>query len=443
MNGLNSLFVFVAFIVLGIGLYTVIPDLFLHHLGIGSFKRQYGPGVALTIDDGPDPQFTPRILDILDYYQVKATFFLVGEKAQLYPDLVQQIINRGHIVGAHSQYHRHSWKKSPWETWREWQENITTLEGLTGKKIEWIRPPWGTFNLALFWWIRKNKKKAVLWNALGQDWKVKRTPEEITLRILKDIRQGSIILLHDSGGEIGAPENTIQALNLICRKVIREYKLPILPLEFPEWSWWHRIIFVLWEKWEYIYANLFQIKRINATNLFRLTKKRYKGPDLYDGNGDLLAAKGDIVAEIHLDNIRFQCKETDSHKVGLKALSRVKESLPVLAQYITESSDYQDIKVLLGLTLLNRGVKRLGFEVQDIPSTWANRKKGILQKVIILIYHPLGIARNTKRLGSKPKLVWISKQKLMGCWLPQKEKTLIDTFRNGKNNRVNINNQIC
>jgi peptidoglycan-N-acetylglucosamine deacetylase len=428
MNGFNSLLVLFTLMIIGLGIYTVIPDMFLHRLGIGSFKRQYGPGVSLTIDDGPDPYFTPRILEILDYYQVKATFFLVGEKAQRYPDLVRQILEKGHTVGAHSQHHSLSWKMSPWMTWREWQQNLTILEHLTCKKVDWIRPPWGTFNLALYCWMIKSKKKAVLWNAQGQDWRVMRTPEEITSRILNNIRQGSIILLHDSGGEIGAPENSIQALNLICQKVIMEFKLPILPLEFPEWSWRRRFAFVLWEKWEYIYANLFHVRRINATNLFRLTKKRYKGPDLYDSNGNLLATKGDTVAEIHLDSIRFQIKETDSHNIGLKALSQVRQSLPVLAQYIAESHDYQDIKVLLGLTLLNRGVKRLGFEVQEVPSTWVNRKIGMLQKVIISVYHPLGIARNTKRLGNKPKIVWISRQKLLECWLPQKEEASIDNM---------------
>lgn len=427
MNRFINLYGLIMLTLLGVGLvYTVIPDLFLHRLGIGSSKRHYGPGVAITIDDGPDPNYTPQILDILEAYNVKATFFLVGQKAQRFPDLVQQIIEKGHKIGAHSQYHRLSWRLTPWETWREWQENIKTLESITGKEIEWIRPPWGTFNLALWCWSLKHKKKAVLWNAHGKDWQSQRTAEEVASRITKGIQPGSIILLHDSGGEVGAPQNTIKALNIICQEVIKECKLPILPLGFPEWSRLRRITFVLWEKWEHVYAKLFCVKRINSTNLFRLTKKRYQGPDLYDSSGNLLATVGDPIAEIHFDSIRFQFQETDTQKIGLRALSQVKESLPVLAQYIAESPEYQDTKVLLGLTMLNRGVRRLGFEVQELPSTWLNRKKGALQKILITVYHPLGIEHNKKRLGNEPKIVWISKQKLLENWLPQSEETLIN-----------------
>ncbi|MDI6812787.1 MAG: polysaccharide deacetylase family protein [Desulfitobacteriaceae bacterium] len=419
---------FMVLIVLGVVMYTVIPDLFLHRLGIGSWKRQYGPGVAITFDDGPDPNFTPRVLDILDYYKVSATFFVVGEKAKRYPDLVQQILARGHIVGAHSQNHRLSWKMSPLATWQEWQENIKTLESITGKEIQWIRPPWGTFNLALWLWMKKYQKKAVLWSIKGNDWQVKCTPAEITSRILKNIKQGSILLLHDSGGESGAPENSVQALNIICRRIIDECKLPIAPLEFPQWTWWRRWAFVLWEKWEYLYANYFQIKRIDATSLFRLTKKRYQGPELYDGDGTLLAKKGDMVADIHLDSIRLQSKESDLQRIGLRALSLVRKSLPVLAKFTAESPEYQNVKVLVGLTLLNRGVKGLGFEVQEVPSSWPIRRIGIVQKVIMVVYHPLGKSRNNKRLGNKPKLVWISKQKLLDLWLPQNEDTAIEAI---------------
>jgi peptidoglycan/xylan/chitin deacetylase (PgdA/CDA1 family) len=431
MHGVNN---FIVLIVLGLALYTVIPDLFLHRLGIGSWKRQYGPGVALTFDDGPDPEFTPRVLDILDYYNVSATFFLIGEKAKRYPDLVREILARGHKVGAHSQHHRLSWRMSPLSTWQEWQESIKTLESITGKEIQWIRPPWGTFNLALWFWMKKNKKKAILWNVKGKDWQVKRTPAEITSRILKNIKQGSILLFHDSGGEFGAPENSVQALKSICQRIIEEHKLPITPLEFQPWTLWRRWAFVLWEKWEQLYAKYFSIKWIDATCLFRLAKKRYKGPDIYDKDGTMLAKKGDIVADIHLASIRLQSKEGDIQGIGLRALSLVRNSLPVLAKYIAESPEYRNVEVLVGFTLLNRGAKGLGFEVQEVPSSWAIRRMGFAQKVIMLIYHPMGKSRNNKRLGNKPKLVWISKQKLLDLWLPQ--NNLLQNKKDNKDTKI-------
>ncbi len=425
MHWIYDLMILIVFVA---AIYTVIPDLFLHRLGIGSWKRHYGPGVAITFDDGPDENFTPRVLDILDYHKVSATFFLVGEKAKRYPHLVEQILLRGHMIGAHSQHHRFSWKMSPLATWKEWQETINTLESLTGHEIRWIRPPWGTFNLALWVWMKKHKKKAILWSAKGNEWQVKYTPLQITLRILKNIKQGSIILLHDSGGEPGAPENSIRALDMICQRIIEEFKLPIAPLEIPEWTWWRRSAYVIWEKWEYLYANYFQIKRIDATSLFRIAKKRYQGPKLYDEDRTLLAQKGDIVADIHIDSVRLKSKERDPQRIGLKALSQVRKSLPMLANYIAKSPEYQNVKVLVGLTLLNRGAKGLGFEVLEMPSSWAIRRMGITQKVIMSVYQPFGKSRNNKRLGNKPKLVWISKQKLLDLWLPQNEDAAIEAI---------------
>ncbi|MDR3288802.1 MAG: polysaccharide deacetylase family protein [Peptococcaceae bacterium] len=400
-------------------IYTILPDVFLHRLGIGSWKTHYGSGVAITFDDGPDPDFTPRALDILAAHKVAATFFLVGEKARRYPELVRQIIAGGHQVGAHSWNHRFGWFQTPWTTWKEWGETIRTLESLTGQEISWVRPPWGTFNLALWLWMKKNKKRAVLWNAEGMDWKAGRTPTEITARLLKHIRPGAILLLHDSGGECGAVENMIQALPLICRRLPEEHKLAVSPLSFPLWTWRRRCFYRLWDQWERFYAWRFQIQRIDAASVFRLAKKRYQGPELYDKDGVLWAAKGDIIAELHLDNSRLQGTESDVRGVLLRAIAQFRESLPILAKYVVEHPDYQDVRVFAGLTLIHRGVGRLGFEVQETRPSWAVRRIGTLQKVIMSVYHPLGKGRNRQRLGDQPKWVWMSRQKLLAEWLKE------------------------
>ena len=283
-----------------VSLYMIIPDLLLHRLGIGSWKRQYNPGVSITFDDGPNPEFTPRILDILDKHQVSATFFVVAENALKYPEIVKQIRERGHIIGAHSKYHRYAWFMFPLETWREWEECIEILENLTGDKIEWIRPPWGIFNLVSWWWMKTKNKQAILWNVAGHDWKLRSNEEQIVLRILSKTKEGSIILLHDSGGEAGAPENTVRALDIICHKIVKEQKLPLIQLSFPDWSlkW---LVLSLWGKWEHLFARLYGVDRIDCENVVRLSRIRYKGTHLYDIDGQLLAKTGDWVGEIHLD----------------------------------------------------------------------------------------------------------------------------------------------
>lgn len=416
-----SVYILLGLTILALALYTVIPDLFLHRLGIGSWKRQFTPGVALTFDDGPDPVITPKVLAILAKYQIPATFFIVGEKAAQYPELIRRIRANGHRLGAHCQTHRYAWFMSPWSTWREWEKSINILERITGEAVELVRPPWGTFNLVTWWWLKKRRKKAVLWNAEGHDWQVRRTPGEIAERLLKRTKEGTIIVLHDSGGEQGAPDNSLQALDLMCGRIVEELKLPLVPLEFPEWTEWHRFLFALWEKWELLFARLYRVERIDANNLFRLSLNSFEGPDLYAQDGRLLAKKGDTVAEIHLDNVRLQRKGSGMRELGLKALRQVRESLPGLAAYVAENPKYRSVEVFMGLTLLNRGVKGFGFHVQEIPLTGFTRFVGILQRVIMVIYHPAGKARLTERLGHEPKLVWISRQELLQRWLPQKK----------------------
>lgn len=395
--------------------YTVIPDCFIHRLGIGGWKRQYQPGVALTFDDGPNPLYTPPLLDLLDQYQTKATFFLVGEKAAQYPELVHEIHKRGHQIGLHCQVHQYAWLMSPWRTWKVWSDGVLILERLTDSSIEYIRPPWGTFNLFTLLWLKRNKRRAVLWTAEGHDWDIRRTPEQIADRILSRVKEGGIILLHDSGGDDGAPEHTLQAVEILLHKIPQVKKLPLLPLSFPEWSGFHRLTYRLWEKWENYYARKNHITRINEVSLFRLGKIKYKGPDLVDEHGVVLAHEGDIVGELHLDNTRLQIKQTDSQKIGIEALRRVQTSLPVLADYVALSHEYQDVKVFVGLTLLNRGAKGLGFKVQDVPISPFVRWIGMLQKIIMRVYHPQGRTHRMTRLG-EPKIVWISKDALLRHW---------------------------
>lgn len=399
--------------VLGVSIYTVIPDLFLHRLGIGSWKRQFGPGVTLTFDDGPDPAFTPRILEVLKKYHVRSTFFVVAEKAKKYPELIQQIKGEGHQIGVHSLNHQYAWFSSPWKTSREWTESIRILEQLTDNKITWMRPPWGTFNLMTWWWLKQHKMRAVLWNAEGHDWEVRRSPEEITERILKRVNEGAIVVLHDSGGEFGARENSILALERLCVRIVQELKLPLVPLEFPDWKVGQRLAFRTWEKWEHYYAKRHHVERIDATNIFRLEKSTYDGPNLYAEDGKLLAKKGDTVAEIHLDNIRLQAKGRNMQKTALKAMRQIRESLPGLARYVQEDPTYDNIKVFVAQTLLYRGVKGFGFNVQELPNTRKGRGIAWLQKMIMRVYHPAGKNRKNIRLGNKTMLVWISREKLV------------------------------
>ncbi|HWQ70919.1 MAG TPA: polysaccharide deacetylase family protein [Desulfitobacteriaceae bacterium] len=403
--------------IFGVAAYTVIPDLFLHRLGLGSWKRQYTPGVALTFDDGPDPEYTPRILEILARYNVRAAFFLIGKKAAQFPGLTKEILARGHKLGLHSQNHRYAWFSLPWTTWGEWEEAAAGIEKITGQQVEWVRPPWGTFNLVTWWWVIKRRKRIVLWNNEGHDWQVRYSAEQIAKRILKKAKPGGIIVLHESGGEAGAPEQALRALEIICQDLEAKNKLPVVPLEFPDWGRIRRLYFTLWQKWEEIFANIYQLEEINSTNLFRLTRTRYKGPELYNKVGQLLAQKGDLVAELHIDSLRLSGKGTDIHTIGIKALRQARESFPELAAYLNNNPAYSEIRVIMGVSLLDRGVKGLGFNIQEVSPNWFYRGIEVLQKLNSRIYQPLKKAGRNKQLDSKPKIIWISKEELLSRWL--------------------------
>ncbi len=392
--------------------YLIVPEILLHHLGVGSWKRQYSPGVCITFDDGPDPLYTPKLLEILRKEKIPACFFLVGEQVEKYPELAKMIAEEGHIIGSHGYYHQHAWLMSPQKTWVLWDKSIDIIEKTIGKEPDYIRPPYGSVNLSLVLWSISRNKRIIGWNAVGKDWRNTQSSTAIINRILKHIKEGSIILLHDSGGDPGAPHITLSCVQELCAKIKYTCKLPIVPLHFPGWSLSRRISFRLWEKWEHLYMKINHIQRIDDENLFRLSRTCYRGPDLYSEDGKLLASKGDIIGEIHLDNIRFQTTGTRMQGVGIRALKQVRQSLPTLANYISHHPDYKDVQVYMGVTLLNRGVKGLGFNVQEYPSHKANLI-GFLQRIVMFVYHPSGGQRDTIRLGHKPKIVWISKKKLL------------------------------
>ena len=87
-------------------LYTILPTILVRLFGIWMHtKKELGNGIALTFDDGPDPEFTPSVLDLLKKYQIKATFFVLGSKAENYPQLISRIHQEGHLIGIHNYVH--------------------------------------------------------------------------------------------------------------------------------------------------------------------------------------------------------------------------------------------------------------------------------------------------------------------------------------------------
>ena len=153
--------------------------------------------IALTIDDGPDPLVTPQVLDILDQHQVQATFFCIGEKAARYPDLCRDIVRRGHTVENHTQHHSHYFALMGMKGFtRELQAAQQTLTTLTGTPPLFFRAPAGIRSPLLEPVLAKLGLQLASWSARGFDTRIGNAAQ-VKNRLLKHLRAGAILLVHD------------------------------------------------------------------------------------------------------------------------------------------------------------------------------------------------------------------------------------------------------
>lgn len=153
--------------------------------------------IALTIDDGPNPEVTPRILDLLDRYDARATFFCIGDVARRYPQCVEEIVARGHAVENHSQRHRHNFSLlGPGGLQREIEAAQQTLTDISGTRPLFFRAPAGLRNPFLEPVLCRLGLHLASWTRRGYDTRT-RDPAVITERLLRGLAPRDILLLHD------------------------------------------------------------------------------------------------------------------------------------------------------------------------------------------------------------------------------------------------------
>lgn len=183
------------------------------------FQRLYpygifrvGTDVYLTFDDGPIPEVTPKVLAILAKYNVKATFFMVGENIDKHPDVFAQVVKAGHSIGNHTYNHLKGWCTSYADYManvEKWEEAYHTGEagltaqlsysvsGLTAQR-SLFRPPYGKAWLWQRYALHKKGYRLIYWDILTRDYNKNVTPEQMLANIKKNTRPGSIINFHDS-----------------------------------------------------------------------------------------------------------------------------------------------------------------------------------------------------------------------------------------------------
>ena len=174
--------------------------------------------IALTIDDGPDPDVTPQVLEMLDRYRIKASFFCIGDNAARYPDLCRNIVERGHTVENHSQRHRHNFSLLGLSGLRrEIQAGQRTLSTITGRAPLFFRAPAGLRNIFLAPVLARLGLRLATWSTRGFDTNTT-DPVLVCRRLTQNLKAGDILLLHDGNcarTNAGVPV-IIAVLPLLC-----------------------------------------------------------------------------------------------------------------------------------------------------------------------------------------------------------------------------------
>lgn len=190
-----------------------------------------GRGYALTFDDGPHPEGTPAVLEILRREGVHATFFLVGEQVMRDPALAREVVDAGHEVALHCHRHRNLLRLTPSQV----REDIARAEEVivthTGRSPSLYRPPYGVLSPSALRIARAHGWRTLLWSHWGRDWEKRATAASITARVTDGAGEGAVLLLHDAD-DYSAPDSwrrTVDALPRILDTLAQRGLEPVLP----------------------------------------------------------------------------------------------------------------------------------------------------------------------------------------------------------------------
>jgi peptidoglycan/xylan/chitin deacetylase (PgdA/CDA1 family) len=154
-------------------------------------------GVVLTFDDGPHPQGTPAVLEVLRDRGATATFFLVGEQVERFRSVAAEIAAAGHDVALHGFRHVLLLRRSARAVADDLDRAVAVIEDATGRTPVLYRPPYGVFSLGALRHVRLHWQP-LLWSRWGRDWRARATPEDVAAHATQDLAMGDVVLLHDA-----------------------------------------------------------------------------------------------------------------------------------------------------------------------------------------------------------------------------------------------------
>ena len=178
-------------------------------------------GVALTFDDGPHPDGTPAVLEVLARARARAMFFVIGEQVERRPSVAAEIASAGHVVALHGYRHRLQLRLGEASVRDDIRRGRAVVEDAIGQAVVWHRPPYGIYSAAGLDAVREAGLRPLLWSRWGKDWRKFTTPQRIARRAADGARPGDVILLHDADfySARGSHERTVEALELILAQL--------------------------------------------------------------------------------------------------------------------------------------------------------------------------------------------------------------------------------
>jgi len=204
---ISSYFTFVpwwSFVLLGFTwfLITLCGSFFIrwnyHLTSLHSNKKIAAQHIAITFDDGPHPEFTPKALELLKKYNAKATFFCIGMKVEKHPEILRRILKEGHLVGNHTYSHSKSFGFFNTEkVVSELKKTVQIIKDLTGKEILLYRPAFAVTNPMIERAVKQLKVSPIGWNVRSLD-TTARSEKMILNRVTGKVTKGDVILLHDT-----------------------------------------------------------------------------------------------------------------------------------------------------------------------------------------------------------------------------------------------------
>jgi peptidoglycan-N-acetylglucosamine deacetylase len=189
-------------------------------------------GVALTFDDGPHPEGTPAVLDLLARAGVPATFFVIGEQVRRRPEIVARTAAAGHAIALHGDRHRLQLRMSAAAIAEDLKRGTAAIEDATGATPAWHRPPFGIYSPGGLRMVRAAGLAPLLWSRWGKDWRKWTTPRRIAARATRGVIPGDVILLHDADFYSARDSHlrTVAALQLITAELTRRKLGTVLPV---------------------------------------------------------------------------------------------------------------------------------------------------------------------------------------------------------------------